>query len=451
MDAATGQAIAAVLGELPADLAALYGFAANLGSLVGEAEDMLSFLDARDAANACQENRAYGVPETFFPIATDRAGNFACFDRASGRVMDWDHETRRPSPLAPSLAKYLGKEMVPKLRTANRQAAAIARQKGKMVGVSGPMPDAPRKLVAVPHALLSKFDRESYGGGGNDLVFLGDDRLAIGLQNVCVLVDLTHLTTIDASGSGDALAFDPAANRLFAVTWGHIRFVDPSTGLPSAWFGAEVQHAARAAISPDGSLLGVASNQGTIDLYDVQGRQGIPAEVSPRGTRSYQLPKGTPLARLGKAANFPRLRFRKDGQRLAAGDGDGMLTVWDPVTRGQIFQKKQDGKITGLDFSMEDETLLVGLASGKVVALGPEGDERRGFKCPGGLCDLKVLGPGLLATIDPKALTVREPLTGKAIAEVALKKSSSGHEPRVADVRGDLILTRGPASLVRVV
>jgi hypothetical protein len=102
--------VARLMGRIPPDLVALYAFAANLDHVL--ADQTLVWLRPADAVGAARATHEVGLPKAFLPLATDQAGNFSCFDSKTGRVMDWDHETRKPTLLAPSLAAYLDREIV---------------------------------------------------------------------------------------------------------------------------------------------------------------------------------------------------------------------------------------------------------------------------------------------------------------------------------------------------
>lgn len=57
------------------------------------------------------------------PLATDGAGNCVCVEAKSGRVVDWDHETKKTRKLATSLEAYL-------------EAATRALKKRSALGIS---------------------------------------------------------------------------------------------------------------------------------------------------------------------------------------------------------------------------------------------------------------------------------------------------------------------------
>ena len=83
-------------------------------------------------------------PGGLVPLATDEAGNYTCFDNASGRLMDWDHETRKAKKLDDNLAKLMGR-----LRAA--YLAASVREKADADGRA----DAKREQLAKAKAAKS--------------------------------------------------------------------------------------------------------------------------------------------------------------------------------------------------------------------------------------------------------------------------------------------------------
>jgi len=435
---------------VPADLRALYAFAGNLGAVIGGADGLLEWLDVATAVSACKQNRRYETPESLFPIAGDGAGNYACFDRDTGRITDWDHETREPSALAPSLAVYLTKTVLPILRRDRKEKAALSKEKGQTVAPEGAMPATPKKLVPVPSAMLSKLDRPSYGGGGRSLQFVGDDAVAIGMQNGSPILQLSRQKEIDVWSGGDAVVFEPKTNRILLVTWGTIALVDARTGKLLARFKAEgVAHAASACISADGAIAAVASNQGQLQLWDLGGGKGIPMGVKDEHTPSYSLPKGTPIASLARQGNFVRMRFSPDGKTLAVGDNECELRLWDVAKRKLARAVAYKSPIAGVDWAPDGASLFVALQGGRVEVLDRRGTSLRQWKHPGVLTDLRLLSSSVVAVMTSKHLALADATTGRVLAKLANKKGS--YPPAIADVRGNLILTRGPAAIVRVV
>ena len=131
-----------ILGTIPTELGAFYGFAGNVAATFGDPGGLLDWLDVVDAARVCKANREHGVPAGLFPIATDRSGQFRLFDCDSGRVMSWDHGTREATPQASTLATYLTKTVVPILQRDAKVKAALATNKALRVAAASEPPAA---------------------------------------------------------------------------------------------------------------------------------------------------------------------------------------------------------------------------------------------------------------------------------------------------------------------
>ncbi len=115
---------------------------------------------------------------------------------------------------------------------------------------------------------------------------------------------------------------------------------------PTARFGRGIVH--RIAYSPDGKLIAVMGALG-IWLYDAE---TLTDEVG-------MIPKG---------ANA--IAFSPDGQTLASGDlTDSTVHLWDVQTQkrvGRLLSPGQKG-VTALTFTLDGNTLAVGLANGDIV------------------------------------------------------------------------------------
>jgi hypothetical protein len=84
----------------------------------------------------------------------------------------------------------------------------------------------------------------------------------------------------------------------------------------------------------------------------------------------------------------------------------------------------------------------------KVQVVDLRGRVVRSWSTPDEVLDLRVLASGLLATIGNKELALSDPIDGRVLAKRAQKPALQS--PAIADVRGNLILTRGPARLFTV-
>ncbi|MFY0534058.1 hypothetical protein [Nannocystis pusilla] len=119
-------------GPLDADVRALWawGLAPQVfgdGELGMDGENR--WLSAEESASYLKDLRLVPeFPESFVPLSTDEAGNFTCFDAATKRVMDWDHEAREGRVLSKSLAGYLDPRRV-KVERAVRELASAAKER----------------------------------------------------------------------------------------------------------------------------------------------------------------------------------------------------------------------------------------------------------------------------------------------------------------------------------
>lgn len=435
-----------LLGSIPDDLRALYALGANL-DVFGE-PDGLCLLSPATAVSSARDLHEVGAPAHVLPIATDHGGNFACFDASRARIVDWDHETREVTALAPTLAALLEKRFVkPLARDAADEAAIVAERAAPAKARPAPLAATPKKVAAVPAALIAKLDRPGYGGGTRSMVFVGDDRLALGFQNSIALVKLGGAGQDDLWTGGDALAFEPRTGRLVAASWGQIAIFDVAEKRLLARFKTDIGHGAVAAISPDGALLAVGDTGGSVRLFDLEKGSGIPALEGDERTASYQLPKGEPVAKLEGAAIVHALAFRPDGAVLAAGSDDGAVRLWDVKKHACTNTIACKSAVRGLDFARDGQALFAALASGRVEVFGPDGEALRSFGTRPAAMSVRVLDNGFVAAVAQKQIGIHDPATGKLVAKAATKPGGS---PRIGDVKGSRIAAVRPAMVLEV-
>jgi hypothetical protein len=436
-------AIAAVVGRLPDDLRALYEVAGNLDR-VG-AEEGLEWLSPSGAVANWKMNRKVvdEFPAHVLPIATDNAGNFACYDTKTGRIVDWDHETRKVTALAPSLEKYVTKELVARLRAEASENAAIAG--AKKISAGAAPSGMPSKIVQESFPMLAKVDRPGYGGGARAILFLSDDRLLVLFNQTATTIQMggkeqTHVSL------GAPSAMTPDGKRVLCADFGDIGLIDTkSCKIAGRWCVSQLQSAVAIAVSP----LGIAAitDSGGLFLFDTKKlKNGSTDAFKGRS----ELPKARPLASLPGHDGSVFCAFAGDGV-LASGDEKGRLCTWRGW-RGKKLAAKTSvkGEIRCVAFSKDGERLFVGLASGSVEVRDRKLARVAQWKTKDDdVSDLRVLASGAVATVGHKLLQIWDPANGKLLAKIARKKGQT--MPRICDERGALLVTTGPAALYRLV
>lgn len=101
------------LTDVPTELRALWSVVDGASEVIvpnprslDDAIDLLSVADA--ASELASLKKQVHFPEAVVPFATDGAGNYLAVD-ARGRVVDWDHETRKLRAIAPSVEGLLAR------------------------------------------------------------------------------------------------------------------------------------------------------------------------------------------------------------------------------------------------------------------------------------------------------------------------------------------------------
>jgi WD40 repeat protein len=139
------------------------------------------------------------------------------------------------------------------------------------------------------------------------------------------------------------------------------------------------------AYSPDGTLL--ASTLGNSSLYRSASDNSIHLWDTRDGTLRKRLPRPT---RLGVRA----MSFDATGRRLASGDGDGTVLLWD-VERGKILRRENvvRSEVTEAVFVNDGRDLIVGHVDGTIALFDLDGIRvPRSIKLPGGWLSLAVDG-----------------------------------------------------------
>ena len=438
------RALQSAIGDVPKDLRALYAWSGNLDRL-SSSEAPLTWLSPTGAIANWRQNRKVvsEFPANLLPIATDGAGNFACYDVKSGRIVDWDHETREVSALARSLEQFVEKELLAPIRRDVKDAAATAAAKPVIAGAA---PTAlPRKLVAEKTPMLSKVDRESYGGGSTSLVFVADDRLLVTFYQLASLVKLGAAKEPEHVRRGGIAAAEPGGKRIVTSEHGELALLDPSTGRSLNRWASPHAHVIDLQVSSNG-LIANSDAIGTLLLWNMASLPKGPADDGPV---SYELPKGKPHATLKGHDGWVFCRFSANGALLASGDTKGHVQLWNTASRRSVASADLAGEeVRGLAFSRDGHRVFIGVRSGRIEVRDTQLKKISEWKTKDSVLDLRMLQTGALASLGDKLLQLWNPSTSELLCRAAGKKARG--RARISDERGSLVATAAPAALYRL-
>jgi WD40 repeat protein len=183
-------------------------------------------------------------------------------------------------------------------------------------------------------------------------------------------------------GAGWPLAYSADGSTLVAApAFGPLRRWEVASGKEIPTEGDNQSEAIAVAFSHDGKRLAAAGITGVV-LWDVPGRKCLgrlrkPGE-DPRSIPYDLLYRARPLLPLA-------VSFSQDGERVAAGWGDGTVTVWDTATSKLLWQCSQGElqSVRALAFLPRYGTLVSASAFGRVFWWDAStGALRRQFKDP---------------------------------------------------------------------
>ena len=155
-----------------------------------------------------------------------------------------------------------------------------------------------------------------------------------------------------------------------------------------------------AALSPGGSLLALAGQDGVLEIWDLEGRiskiRDLPGHTSdvycvefhPDGSRLasggndnriilWDTTSWEPVHELrGHGSYIKALRFSPDGTQLASASGDFTVKIWDTVPRAERRRQALEARQLGDRMRPRVETLLRELTDPAKVAEAIENDDR---------------------------------------------------------------------------
>lgn len=158
----------------------------------------------------------------------------------------------------------------------------------------------------------------------------------------------------DASGAGAAsetAAFSADGRYVASYAYGDstVRVRNVATDSGPILLGP-VRRATSLALSPDGSVLVAASEEGTVRLWLVPSGDLI----------------GVPIT--ADSAPVQAIALSPAGDRLAVVSWDGTVRIWDVATKQQVGAKisRDIGRVTAIDFSPDGRLLATGSANSSV-------------------------------------------------------------------------------------
>jgi hypothetical protein len=267
-----------------------------------------------------------------------------------------------------------------------------------------------------------------------------------------------------AQGNPGMLAFDAKHGRILFAMAGDVTFFDAKTGAALERFGTGGKRAVQCAcFSPDG-LLACIGDSATIDVWDTAGKSGKPGAVEHHF--SPKMPRRTPACSFAAKGPWVGAQFSPDGTLLAISmsnlevDGSGVLELWSTKDRNFVATATWPDPIAGFDFAADGESIFVALTTariafgkrsegeGQVHVVDRRGQTIRSWVPPSEIFDLRRLDGGRLVTIDDKSIAIVDAERGEVIAKCAQKPVAG--TPRIADVRGNRVLTVNPTGLFDV-
>lgn len=262
--------------------------------------------------------------DTIYQIPVDESGTrllVGAGRRADGTTL-WDvSDVQRPVASAPLV---VGEGLVQTgavALTADGAMAAVGTAAGGFQLWDTTDLADPTALGSVGKATNSLTAAMAFDRAGTLLVVSGQDSNDVSLWSLADPAAPRALSTLEAGNYPSGLAVTPDGSILAVATIGGLVELwdigDPSDPHPSSMVGGFGSAVQAVAISPDGSTLAAGSADRSIRLWDMHDT------TSPQH-----------LARIvGPSHTIYSLRFDRSGTRLAAGDGGSTAWLWNVENR----------------------------------------------------------------------------------------------------------------------
>jgi WD40 repeat protein len=185
---------------------------------------------------------------------------------------------------------------------------------------------------------------------------IGGAALLIGVAAIAVVLTRSSRPALSLTGSGvsvGSVAFSPDGKILaVADEEGSIRLWNAATGRQLALLASAGRRAAVDSVgfSPDGKILAAGDEVGTAYLWNPATSQLLATLRDP-----------------GRQASADAVAFSPDGKILAIGDGDGGTYLWNTAARRRLatLPRFPDGGVNAVAFSPDGKILAIGDGDGR--------------------------------------------------------------------------------------
>ncbi len=193
--------------------------------------------------------------------------------------------------------------------------------------------------LSVEYCIAFSSDGELLASGMGTTVGIGDGHTGEPLR---------RLEQVSLPGIYD-LEFSIDNSRLFIGSYSTILIYDVTAGKVVDKFNTQNGSVYSIALSPDGMKLAAGSDDGTIEIWDIDTKTRI-------------------LELTGHARNIGSLDWSPDGRFILSGSDDGLAVVWDAQTGEQLYTL--DGQAFGIAsvaWSPDGQYIATGSHDGTVV------------------------------------------------------------------------------------